>query len=65
MLTLAFPRAHAAAARYQAGDRRRRFRPGGARPRRRGGAVALDTHGHTPGHVSYRFDGDHGQTLLV
>jgi len=62
MLKFAFPLARAAAAPYQAKDRLRRFRPGDALP---GGAVALDTHGHTPGHVSYRFDGGSGQQLLV
>lgn len=62
MLKFAFPLARAAAAPYQARDRLRRFRPGDALP---GGAVALDTHGHTAGHVSYRFDGGGGQQLLV
>ncbi|MDQ1092002.1 glyoxylase-like metal-dependent hydrolase (beta-lactamase superfamily II) [Xanthomonas sacchari] len=62
MLRFAFPLARAAVAPYQATQRLRRFRPGDALP---GGAVALDTHGHTPGHVSYRFDGGAGQQLLV
>ncbi|MBO9873704.1 MULTISPECIES: MBL fold metallo-hydrolase [Xanthomonas] len=62
MLRFAFPLARAAVAPYQAAQRLRRFRPGDALP---GGAVALDTHGHTPGHVSYRFDGGAGQQLLV
>ncbi|UKE70120.1 MBL fold metallo-hydrolase [Xanthomonas cerealis pv. cerealis] len=62
MLTFAFPLTRAAAAPYQAKHRLRRFRPGDALP---GNAVALDTHGHTPGHVSYRFDGGSGQQLLV
>ncbi|MCI2245260.1 MBL fold metallo-hydrolase [Xanthomonas sp. PPL568] len=62
MLRFAFPLARAAVAPYQAAQRLRRFRPGDALP---GGAVALDTHGHTPGHVSYRFEGGAGQQLLV
>ena len=37
---------------YVANDRLRRFSPGDALPF---GAHALDTHGHTPGHVSYLF----------
>lgn len=62
MLKFAFPLARAAVAPYQAQDRLRRFTPGTALP---AGAVALDTHGHTPGHVSYRFDGGAGSRLLV
>ncbi|WP_313053441.1 MBL fold metallo-hydrolase [Stenotrophomonas cyclobalanopsidis] len=57
----AFPLARNAVAPYQAHGRLRTFKPGDALP---GGAVAMDTHGHTPGHVSYRFDSQ-GQSLLV
>jgi glyoxylase-like metal-dependent hydrolase (beta-lactamase superfamily II) len=57
----AFALARSAAAPYQAGNRLRTFAPGDALP---GHAVALDTHGHTPGHVSFRFDSQ-GQSLLV
>jgi glyoxylase-like metal-dependent hydrolase (beta-lactamase superfamily II) len=57
----AFPLARNAVAPYQASGHLRTFSPGDALP---GGAVAMDTHGHTPGHVSYRFDSQ-GQSLLV
>jgi len=57
----AFALARTAVAPYQAAGRLRAFAPGAALP---GGAQALDTHGHTPGHVSYRFDSQ-GQSLLV
>lgn len=57
----AFPLARNAVAPYQAAGHLRTFSPGDALP---GGAVAMDTHGHTPGHVSYRFDSQ-GQSLLV
>jgi len=57
----AFPLARNAVAPYQAQRRLRTFQPGDALP---GGAVAMDSHGHTPGHVSYRFDSQ-GQSLLV
>ncbi|MCC8625538.1 MBL fold metallo-hydrolase [Xanthomonas vesicatoria] len=67
MLQFAFPLARAAVAPYQAQGRLRRFQPGKtALP---AGITALDSQGHTPGHVSYRFDGGAGagagSTLLV
>ncbi|WP_115006952.1 MBL fold metallo-hydrolase [Xanthomonas campestris] len=63
MLQFAFPLARAAAAPYQAQDRLRRFQPGTtALP---AGIIALDSQGHTPGHVSYRFDSGAGNMLLV
>lgn len=58
----AFALARTAVAPYQASGRLHRFKPGQALP---GGAQALDSHGHTPGHVSYLFDGGNGQQLLV
>ncbi|WP_127564049.1 MBL fold metallo-hydrolase [Stenotrophomonas indicatrix] len=57
----AFALARKAIAPYQAAGRLHTFQPGDALP---GQAVAMDTHGHTPGHVSYRFDSQ-GQSLLV
>lgn len=57
----AFALARNAIAPYQAAGRLHTFQPGDALP---GQAVAMDTHGHTPGHVSYRFDSQ-GQSLLV
>lgn len=57
----AFALARKAAAPYQASKHLRTFVPGQPLP---GHAVALDTHGHTPGHVSYRFDSE-GESLLV
>lgn len=57
----AFALARTAAAPYQAAGRLRLFQPGQALP---GNAMALDTHGHTPGHVSFRFDSQ-GQSLLI
>ncbi|QKW55565.1 MBL fold metallo-hydrolase [Stenotrophomonas sp. NA06056] len=57
----AFALARNAVAPYQAAGRLHTFQPGDALP---GHAVAMDTHGHTPGHVSYRFDSQ-GQSLLV
>lgn len=63
MLQFAFPLARAAVAPYQAQGRLRRFQPGiSALP---AGITALDSQGHTPGHVSYRFDGGTGNTVLV
>ncbi|NIJ80406.1 MBL fold metallo-hydrolase [Xanthomonas cannabis] len=63
LLKFAFPLARAAVAPYQAQERLRRFQPGKtALP---AGIVALDSQGHTPGHVSYRFDGGPDNTLLV
>lgn len=62
-LQFAFPLARAAVAPYQAQGRLRRFQPGiSALP---AGITALDSQGHTPGHVSYRFDGGTGNTVLV
>ncbi|EFF46542.1 methyl parathion hydrolase [Xanthomonas citri pv. aurantifolii str. ICPB 10535] len=63
MVRFAFPLARAAVAPYLAQGRLRRFQPGKtALP---AGITALDSRGHTPGHVSYRFDGGAGNTLLV
>jgi len=59
-LRFAFPLARQAVAPYA--QRLRRFQPGDALP---DGVVALDTHGHTPGHVSWLFDGGDGHKLLV
>ncbi|MEE7560904.1 MBL fold metallo-hydrolase, partial [Xanthomonas sp. Kuri4-2] len=57
-----FAMARTAVAPYQAQARLKRFGPDDALP---AGVAALDSHGHTPGHVSYRFDGGNGRTLLV
>jgi len=57
----AFGLARHAIAPYQTAGRLQTFAPGAPLP---GGAQALDTHGHTPGHVSYRFESK-GQSLLV
>ena len=59
-LRFAFPLARKAVAPYA--SRLRRFGPGEALPE---GVIALDTHGHTPGHVSWLFDGGAGGKLLV
>lgn len=56
-----FVLARTAVAPYQAQGRLRSFQPGQPLP---AGAQALDTHGHTPGHVSYRFQSK-GQSLLI
>lgn len=61
MLKFAFPLARKAAAPYEKAGRLHLFAPGDALP---GGATALDSHGHTPGHVSYLFDGGSGQLLV-
>lgn len=58
----AFALARNAVAPYRADGRLRLFKPGQALP---GNATALDSHGHTPGHVSYLFDGGQGERLLV
>lgn len=58
----AFPLARRAVAPYQAAGALRRFVPGDALPT---GITALDSHGHTPGHTSWRIDGGNGQQLLV
>ncbi|KAF1687144.1 MBL fold metallo-hydrolase [Pseudoxanthomonas broegbernensis] len=57
-----FAMARRAIAPYQAAGRVQRFVPG--QPGLPLGAAALDTHGHTPGHVSYLF-GEGGQGLLA
>lgn len=58
----AFALARKAVAPYAAAGTLRRFVPGDALPT---GITALDSHGHTVGHVSYRLDGGSGQQLLV
>ncbi|HEY0334809.1 MAG TPA: MBL fold metallo-hydrolase [Stenotrophomonas sp.] len=60
MLRFAFPLARKAVAPYA--QRLHRFADGEALP---AGARALDTRGHTPGHVSYLFDGGNGAQLVV
>ncbi len=62
MLRPAFPLARRAVAPYAAAGRLHRFGPDDPLP---GGARALDSHGHTPGHVSYLFDDGQGDALLV
>ncbi|REN20319.1 MBL fold metallo-hydrolase, partial [Mycobacterium tuberculosis] len=54
--------ARKAVAPYEAGGQLKRFAPGDTLPT---GITALDSHGHTVGHVSYRIDGGSGQQLLV
>ncbi len=61
-LRFAFPMARSAVAPYAAAGRLRRFVAGDALP---DGITALDSHGHTPGHVSWRIDGGNGEQLLV
>lgn len=58
----AFALARKAVAPYEAAGKLRRFQPGQPLP---AGVSALDSHGHTPGHVSWRLDGGNGQSLLV
>ncbi|MGA6180609.1 MBL fold metallo-hydrolase [Stenotrophomonas sp. NPDC077421] len=58
----AFALARKAAAPYEAAGKLRRFRAGQALP---AGVSALDSHGHTPGHVSWKIDAAPGQALLV
>lgn len=58
----AFALARKAVAPYDAAGKLRRFQPGQALP---AGLTALDSHGHTPGHVSWKLDGGNGQSLLV
>ncbi|MEG2805970.1 MBL fold metallo-hydrolase [Stenotrophomonas sp.] len=58
----AFALARQAVAPYEARGRLKRFAPGDALP---AGVTALDSHGHTVGHVSYQFDAGHDQHLLV
>jgi glyoxylase-like metal-dependent hydrolase (beta-lactamase superfamily II) len=57
----AFALARTAVAPYMSDRRLRRFKEGDALP---GGVTALDSHGHTPGHVSWKLDGG-SQQLLV
>ena len=61
-LRFAFKLARDAVAPYAATGTLRRFAPGDALP---AGITALDSHGHTPGHVSYLVDGGASQQLLV
>ncbi|WP_449467719.1 MBL fold metallo-hydrolase [Stenotrophomonas humi] len=61
-LRFAFKLARDAVAPYAAAGTLRRFAPDDALP---AGVTALDSHGHTPGHVSYRVDAGAGQQLLV
>lgn len=58
----AFALARKAVAPYEAGGKLKRFALGDTLP---AGITALDSHGHTVGHVSYRIDGGAGQQLLV
>lgn len=58
----AFALARKAVAPYGATGKLKRFSAGDALP---AGINALDSHGHTIGHVSYRIDGGAGQQLLV
>ncbi len=58
----AFALARKAVAPYASAGKLRRFTPGQALP---DGVTALDSHGHTPGHVSWKLDGGNGQSLLV
>ncbi|WP_457319653.1 MBL fold metallo-hydrolase [Stenotrophomonas sp. P5_B8] len=58
----AFALARKAVAPYVATGKLKRFGAGDALPT---GITALDSHGHTIGHVSYRIDGGAGQHLLV
>lgn len=57
----AFALARKAVAPYDAAGKVRRFSPGQTLPV---GVTALDSHGHTPGHVSWQLDGG-SQQLLV
>jgi len=61
-LRFAFPMARSAVAPYAAAGRLRHFVAGDALP---AGVAALDSHGHTPGHVSWKIDGGDGRQLLV
>ncbi len=58
----AFALARKAVAPYVASGKLHRFRPGQALPN---GVTALDSHGHTPGHVSWKIDGGERQAVLV
>lgn len=57
-----FKMARDAVAPYRAAGRLHLFEDGEALP---DGASALASHGHTPGHTSFLFDGGDGQRLLV
>lgn len=57
----AFALARTAVAPYDANRRLRRFKDRDALP---GGVTALDSHGHTPGHVSWKLDGGTQQLLV-
>lgn len=61
-LRFAFGLARTAVAPYVAAGKLHRFGPGEPLP---AGIAALDSHGHTPGHVSYLLEGGSGQQLLV
>jgi len=61
-LRFAFALARTAVAPYIAAGTLRRFAPGEALP---AGITALDSQGHTPGHVSYLLDAGASQQLLV
>jgi len=61
-LRFAFALARTAVAPYAAAGTLHRFAPGEHLPT---GITALDSHGHTPGHVSYLLEGGSGQQLLV
>ena len=61
MLKFAFALARQAAAPYQRMGRLKLFTPGESLPV---GASALDSHGHTPGHVSYLFEDGSAQLLV-
>lgn len=58
----AFALARKAVAPYEAAGKLRRFSPGQVLP---AGVTALDSHGHTPGHVSWKLDAGNGPSLLV
>lgn len=58
----AFALARKAVAPYKAAGKLRRFSPGQVLP---AGVTALDSHGHTPGHVSWKLDTGNGPSLLV
>ena len=61
-LVFAFALARNAVARYAGAGRLRRLKPADALP---AGVRAVASQGHTPGHVSYLFDGGQGAQLLV
>lgn len=54
--------ARRAVAPYEAAGRLRRFKAGDTLP---SGLATVPSHGHTPGHTSYLFDGGKGERLLV